>query len=1114
MIAGQYGAVHQFHSGAAYGDAVTQQMLYIRSQLSSMGYESEIYAEHIDPALGGEIRRVNTYSPAPDGLLILHHSMGYEAFDELFEMRHEMLVMYHNITPEVYFDDPVTKYYARLGREQIRQLGRKAKVALAASNYNRKELLGMGFNRVDVLPARVDYSRFFALDRGRATDDWVFVGRLAPNKCQHELVRAFATHVDDFERGSKLWLVGDTSDRTYTNRVRHEAESLGVADRVFLTGKVPEDELCGILHRAGLYVSLSEHEGFGVPLLEAMAAGLPVVAFAAAAVPETLGGAGFLIREKDARSVAIEAERILSDSDLRELLVAQQFKRVEKVQGFDSIGILSRAIEAKRADGRRVEIQVQGPFETSYSLAIVNRKLAMSLDQLDELNVSLYATEGPGDYEPKAQDLAMVPETRKHYERGKAVPYPDVVIRQMWPPRVIDSPGGITCCCFPWEESLVPTNIVEEFNRYADGVGAPSRFVEQALRRSGLTVPIGVVGYGVDRPDPAARCQDPEVANLRSFRFLHISSAFPRKGVDALLQAYFSEFDGDSDVSLILKTFPNPHNTVGELLERLQGAHPNPPDVRWIDRDLPEREIHGLYNLADCYVHCARGEGFGLPVAEAMLAGVPVIATPYSGLADFVSDETAITVKFRLTDAASHVGTTGSMWAEPDMEDLGAALQRVIAERGKSASKERTDNARKLIEERFSWNATANRWMDLLTEIKVGLDQPRVGIISTWNSRCGIAEYSQYLMRAMPAGLDYEVYANRWVEVVDPAKERRVVRCWWDRYTPDLSRLESEIVLSDPDVVHLQFNFGFFELERLAGFIDRQVDQRGVVLTLHRTSPALIQGKEVSLADISDSLSRADRLIVHQPVDVASLESMGLTSNVELIEHGVNAPPSLDPETVREGLGLGDRRVLATFGFLLPHKGTMKLVELVDEMRSEFPDLFLLALCSIHPDPSSPQFEVIVREEIARRNLENHVRLVTDYLPDELALTILRGAEVILLPYDSTPESASGAARFVLPAERPIVATDLPIFGDFGEAVLRVPPGDQTALRNAVTRLLQDPNLAAALVRESSARAVQASWGAVAARHLAVYREASTASKERRQIARQMGFVTDGWRSA
>ena len=130
--------------------------------------------------------------------------------------------------------------------------------------------------------------------------------------------------------------------------------------------------------------------------------------------------------------------------------------------------------------------------------------------------------------------------------------------------------------------------MVHDFNRYLDGVGVMSRFVRDVLRDSGVDVPVRVVGIGVEPHDPTATIDAPELRRLRKFRFLNISSAFPRKGIDVLLEAYFSTFDGSNDVTLILKTFPNPHNEVGDLLESLR-ATPSEPTRRPMDRPRSRR---------------------------------------------------------------------------------------------------------------------------------------------------------------------------------------------------------------------------------------------------------------------------------------------------------------------------------------------------------------------------------------------------------------------------------------------------------------------------------------------------------------------------------------------
>ena len=600
----------------------------------------------------------------------------------------------------------------------------------------------------------------------------------------------------------------------------------------------------------------------------------------------------------------------------------------------------------------------------------------------------------------------------------------------MYPPRVIDTPGGITCEYFGWEESRIPPDMADDFNRFLDGVGVMSEFVRDVLWDSGVNVPIRVVGNGVDPHDPRAAIDAPELENLRAFRFLHISSAFPRKGIDVLLDAYAAAFDGQSDVTLVLKTFPNPHNQVGELLQQLRSRHPNPPDVRWIDRDLDDRELQGLYNLADCYVHPARGEGFGLPVAEAMSAGVPVISVAHSGLADFVSGETAVTIPFRLEPAGSHMDIAGSMWAEPDGERLAVEMSRLVEHADSPDVRRRVTKAAELVATKYSWAAAAERWGDFIDELEDLSTMTRVAMVSPWNSRCGVAEYSRYIVEHGRGSISFELFADKVDDVVDPFAERGVNRCWSDRWNPDLRELEAALTTSDPDVVHIQFNFGFFELKHLAEFIDRQLEHRGVVVTLHRTADIDIEGDLVSLKQIEATLQRVDQLITHQQADARLLGEFGLVRNVRVVPQGAPSPPPITHSATRLALKVGSRPVIGAFGFLLPHKGILDLIRAVDTLRTDFPDLCLFALCARHPSPTSREYENAVRAEIDARGLDDNVLLISEFLPDRTAAAILRGADAIVLPYRQTEESSSAALRFVLPIERPIIATDLPLFDD------------------------------------------------------------------------------------
>jgi glycosyltransferase involved in cell wall biosynthesis len=553
------------------------------------------------------------------------------------------------------------------------------------------------------------------------------------------------------------------------------------------------------------------------------------------------------------------------------------------------------------------------------------------------------------------------------------------------------------------------------------------------------------------------------------------------------LRAYFERFTGGDDVTLVLKTFPNPHNDVGELLARLRAEWPNPPDVRWIDRDLPDDQLTALYNIASCYVHSARGEGFGLPVAEAMLAEVPVIAVAHGGLADFCDDSTVRTVPFTIEPANSHVSVLGSMWAEPDPVVLGDHLRAEFEGADPQRRGERVRRAKQVIESEYTWAAVAERWRRFLEEVELARAVPRVALVTTFNSRCGIAEYSKYLVRHAGHRVRYELYSDRAVEPLDPDVELDVDRRWDQRWRPDLADLHAALDRSAAEVLHVQFNFGFFELSRLQALLEQQLEQREVVLTLHSTREVDIGDEHVTLAAIAPTLSRVGTILVHQAEDADRLASYGVVHNVLVLPHGTRTPASSDREVVRRKLGLADRTVIGTFGFLVPHKGTLDLIGAVDLLRQELPDVLLLSVSAVHPDPSSAAYLEACRAEIAARGLEAHVTLVTDFLPDPEASALLSASDVIVLPYKQTQESVSGALRFVLPVGRPTVVSDLPIFADVRHALDVVADTSPEGLADKLGKLLADDADLDRLVGRAVGFAHATSWDVIAARHRELY---------------------------
>ena len=267
-----------------------------------------------------------------------------------------------------------------------------------------------------------------------------------------------------------------------------------------------------------------------------------------------------------------------------------------------------------------LRLSVIGHLNGSYSLAAVNRHLAMALERVKPGAVRLEHIEG----EP-VHDLSGVPRAeRAAIARLTARPVddegPSVEIVQHWPLWVPPHPCDLKLVSVAWEESLVPMEMVRKINEKFDGVLVWTRFVAKALINSGVKLPVRVIGCAPDlqpylelgeRRATEPRLQPPSTE--KPFVFLHVSSCFPRKGVDSLLIAYAKAFRGDQPVRLIIKGFPNPHNDIARQVKLLQTRGLRLPDIVIINRDVPLAELLQLYWDADAMVlpNCvARGSTY------------------------------------------------------------------------------------------------------------------------------------------------------------------------------------------------------------------------------------------------------------------------------------------------------------------------------------------------------------------------------------------------------------------------------------------------------------------------------------------------------------------------
>lgn len=333
--------LHQFLPSASPGDAITDFASLLRSWLRDMGYRSEIYAESVHDSMANEVSSYLTYSPrSRDATVILHHSIGADVVDYLLERGERFVLIYHNITPVEFFEDVDPRLSAQVlrGREQLRMLRPRTLLAFGVSRYDEAELLTAGYQNTGVLPLVLDELKYavepnaelFVRFEG-VGPNLLFVGRLVPNKCQDDLVKLLY-FVRRACPEAQLFLVGSRWMSHYADWLESLAEELGVADAVVFTGHVSQQDLVTYFQLADIYVSMSEHEGFGKPFIESMHFGVPILAYAAAAVPETLGEAGMLFRVKCYEELA-ELIGILEESGhLRDRLIRSGHRRLKAFQ--------------------------------------------------------------------------------------------------------------------------------------------------------------------------------------------------------------------------------------------------------------------------------------------------------------------------------------------------------------------------------------------------------------------------------------------------------------------------------------------------------------------------------------------------------------------------------------------------------------------------------------------------------------------------------------------------------------------------------------------------------------------------------------------------------------
>jgi len=365
--------VHQVLATLGYGDAIGHEVLGIQQVLRSAGYQSEIVVETADPRLEPLTidYRDLVGNITPDDLLIHHFSIGSRASRTAFALPGRMALVYHNITPPEYFIG-VHKDLVKLcfrGRRELTAYIDRCELALGDSEYNRRELEALGFPATDVLPVVPDFSHLdVEPDRFLAAgfdDEWtniMFVGRVIPNKKFEDVIRAFHAYRVRHNPRSRLLLVGSYSGfERYLSMLQTLVARLATPDVHFL-GHVSNEELTALYDVADLFLCASEHEGFCVPIVESFYKRVPVLAYAATALPATMDGGGVLYDTKDPLDIARLMEAVLADDRIGDAVLDSQDAALRRLRDRDFAGTLLRFVNETVAKPPREAPEVAWDF--------------------------------------------------------------------------------------------------------------------------------------------------------------------------------------------------------------------------------------------------------------------------------------------------------------------------------------------------------------------------------------------------------------------------------------------------------------------------------------------------------------------------------------------------------------------------------------------------------------------------------------------------------------------------------------------------------------------------------------------------------------------------------
>lgn len=308
-----------------YGDGVCNDAYHIRDLLIKMGYQTEIYSRYVHEKCKRDAKDISLLKADRDDIIIHHFAGESVVHEEVFACNCRKILRYHNVTPDIFMQGEVTEITA--AEKQLLTIWQNYDYLIAVSEFNKQCMQNLGVTgEIAVVPILMKFDKFANLTPlYHRRKRFLAVGRIARNKKCEDTIKIFEQYYSNFDVDSELYFVGNYQGyEDYYEELKQLLNSCKCKNRVHFTGKVSDQELYDYYRSSDIFICMSEHEGFCIPLIESMAMKLPTIAYDACAVKDTMGDAGVLVKDKDYLTIAKLCYMILHNRDMKEQMIDRQ----------------------------------------------------------------------------------------------------------------------------------------------------------------------------------------------------------------------------------------------------------------------------------------------------------------------------------------------------------------------------------------------------------------------------------------------------------------------------------------------------------------------------------------------------------------------------------------------------------------------------------------------------------------------------------------------------------------------------------------------------------------------------------------------------------------------